>query len=109
MLRVVLNIDPREHIANKQLYSGLPRLSDRIASRRMKLAGHCHRHHELPASKLVLWEPKHGHRLPGGHTLTYVDVLRKDAGVNSSQELAGCMEDREDWNLRWKTRLRTTQ
>ena len=109
MLRVVLNIDPREHIANKQLYSGLPRLSDRIEARRMKLAGHCHRHQELPASKLVLWEPKHGHRLPGGHTLTYVDVLRKDAGVNNSQELAGCMEDREDWNLRWKTRLRTTQ
>ena len=109
MLRVVLNIDPHEHITNEQLYSGLPRISDRVAARRMKLAGHCYRHQELPASKLVLWEPKHGHRLRGGHTLTYVDVLRKDAGVTNTQELAGCMEDREDWNLRWNTRLRTTQ
>ena len=109
MLRVVLNIDPHKHVANEQLYSGLPRISDRVAARRMKLAGHCYRHQELPASKLVLWEPKHGRRLPGGHTLTYVDVLRKDAGVTNSQELAGCMEDRVDWNLRWNTRLRTTQ
>ena len=63
ILRVVLNIDPHEHITNEQLYSGLPRISDRVAARRMKLAGHCYRHQELPASKLVLWEPKHGHRL----------------------------------------------
>ena len=68
MLRVVLNIDPHEHITNEQLYSGLPRISDRVAARRMKLAGHCYRHQELPASKLVLWKPKHGHRLRGGDT-----------------------------------------
>ena len=47
------------HITNKQLFSGLPTLSDRVAARRMKLAGNCHRHQELPASKL-LWEPKPG-------------------------------------------------
>ena len=109
MLRVVMNIDPHEHITNKHLYGGLPKLSDRVASRKMKLAGHCHRHQELPASKLVLWEPTHGRRLRGHPTLTYVDVLKQDAGANNSQELAGCMEDWQDWNLRWKARLRTTK
>ena len=39
MLRVVLNIDPCEHVTNEHLYSGLPKLSDRVAARRMKLAG----------------------------------------------------------------------
>ena len=39
MLRTVLNIDPREHITNEHLYNGLPKLSDRVAARRMKLAG----------------------------------------------------------------------
>ena len=45
MLRVVLNIDPCEHVTNEHLYSGLPKLSERVAARRLKLAGHCHRVH----------------------------------------------------------------
>ena len=92
MLRVVLNIDPGEHITNEHMYSGLPKLGgDRVVARRMKLAGHCHesRHRELPASMLVLWEPNDGPRHPGRQTLTYMDLLKKDAGVSSSQELAG--------------------
>jgi len=58
----------------------------------MTLAGHCHPHRELPASKLVLWEPNDGCRHPGGQTLIYVDVLKKDAGVSSPQELVECMD-----------------
>ena len=84
------------------------RVSDKITARRMRLAGHCQRHQELPASKLVLWEPTHGHRSRGRPTLTYVDVLKKDSEVQSTSELAGCMENRDDWKLRWKARLRTT-
>ena len=102
MLRAVLNVDQNAHITNKDLYGRLPRLSQKVASRRMKLAGHCHRHRELPASRLVLWEPTRGHRSRGRSALTYVDVLKKDAGAESSSELAGCMENREDWRLRWK-------
>ena len=76
----------------------------------MRLAGHCQRHQELPASKLVLWEPTHGHRSRGRPTLTYVDVLKKDSGAQSNSELAGCMEmtgsnDGESWNMQ-VTRLR---
>ena len=74
----------------------------------MRLAGHCHRHKELPASRLVLWEPTHGHRSRGRPTPTYVDVLKRDVGAETAGELAGCMEDRVNWRLRWKARLRTT-
>ena len=108
MLRVVLNINKSAHVSNNILYAGIPKVSDKIAARRMRLAGHCQRHQELPASKLVLWEPTHGHRSRGRPTLTYVDVLKRDAGAQSTSELAGCMENRDDWKRRWKARLRTT-
>ena len=57
MLRMVLNVDWRDHVSNKTLYGMLPRISQKIAYRRMGMAGHCCRHPELPASRLVLWEP----------------------------------------------------
>ena len=66
MLRTVVKIDPHEHVTN--LYNGLPKLSDRVAARRMKLAGHCHRHRKFSLIKLVLWEPNDGRRHPGGQT-----------------------------------------
>ena len=108
MLRVVLNTKQGEHITNKQLYGKLPNVSKKIAVRKMRLAGHCHRHQELPTRKLVLWEPTHGRRSAGRPKPTYVDVLKKDAGAESTNELARCMENRDDWKRRWRARLRTT-
>ena len=60
-LRVVLNISKSAHVTNENLYGGIFRVSNKIAARRMRLLGHCQRDQELPASKLVLWEPTHGH------------------------------------------------
>ena len=108
MLRAVLNISKNEHVSNNTLYEGIDKVSEKVAARRMRLAGHCHRHQELPASHLVLWEPTHGHRSRGRPTWTYVNVLKDDARVQSTSELAGCMENRDDWKQRWKARLRTT-
>ena len=74
MPRAVLNINQNVHVTNKHLYGGLPGLSEKVAARRMRLAGHCQRHRKLPASRLVLWEPTHGHRSrgrPTQHTWTY--------------------------------------
>ena len=95
--RRVLNISKSTHVTNKILYEGIPRVSEKIAVRRMRLAGHCQRHRELLASKLVLWETTHGQRLRGRPTLTYVDILKKDAGAESTNELARCMENRDGW------------
>ena len=85
-------------MTNMQLYGVLPQLSDRVASRRMQFAGHCHRHPELPAGRLVLWEPSRarGHQSRGHPTKTFVEVLVQDAGVESSAEQAKCIEERED-------------
>ena len=41
MLRAVLNISKNEHVSNNTLYEGIPRVSDKVAARRMRLAGHC--------------------------------------------------------------------
>lgn len=41
-------------------------------------------------------------------TPTYVDILKKDVGVENTGELARRMEDRDGWRLRWKAGLRTT-
>lgn len=111
MLRAALNINQNKHITNTCLYRARPRLSDKIAARRMMLSGHCHRHWELPVSKLVLWEPRLGcgRRSQGRPTPTFVDVLRMDVGAETTGEIACCMEDRVGWMRRWEARLRTTQ
>ena len=110
MLHVVLNINWSENVTNEQLYGGLTRLSDRVASRRMQFAGHFHRHPELPAGRLVLFGSHHLHvgTDRGLPTATLVEVLAWDAGVESSAELARCMDEREDKKIRWQTRPRTT-
>ena len=43
-----------------RLYKGLPKLSDKLRVRRMKLAGHLVRHPEEAVHEVVLWEPLHG-------------------------------------------------
>ena len=40
MLRMVLGVTWKDKVSNAVLYDKLPRLSDKIKSRRLKLAGH---------------------------------------------------------------------
>ena len=61
MLRAVLNIKGWQHIPNTDLFGDLPKVGDKVATR-MSLVGHCIRHPELLAEKVLLWEPTHGHR-----------------------------------------------
>jgi len=49
MLRKALNISCREHVTNELLYGDLPKISTKIRTRRLKLAGHCARHPEEAA------------------------------------------------------------
>ena len=44
-------------LSNKELYGNLAPVSLKVGFRRLKLAGHCVRHLEEEASKLVLWQP----------------------------------------------------
>ena len=65
MLRAALNVTWEDHVTNADLYGYLPRLSDIIRQKRMRLAGHCVRHPELTASEMIFWEPSHGKKSRG--------------------------------------------
>ena len=77
MLRMAMNMSWIEKVRNGVLYGNLPRVTDKIRERRLRLAGHCVRHSELEVSDLVLWEPTQGKSSRGSQRLTYVDMLRK--------------------------------
>ena len=79
---------------NKEVYGNLPRATMKNQERRMRLAGHIHRHPELVANRLLLWEPTHGVRRRGRLAKTCVDSLRADTGLNDTGEMGGLMADR---------------
>ena len=106
MLRAALNVPWRQHITNDVLYGNIPRVGDRVAARRMELAGHCLRHPEIPANITLLWEPTHGGGRRGRPTTSYVDILRKDTGTMSTAEVASLMKDRKAWGRHARFRLR---
>ena len=61
MLHEVLGVSWEERMSNLDLYmQDSLSLSEKICARKLKFAGHCYHHPELPVSKLVRWEPKRG-------------------------------------------------
>ena len=104
MLRMALDVDWKQRKTNKEVYGNLPRATMKIQERRMRLAGHIHRHPELVANRLLLWEPSHGVRSRGRPAITYVDSLRADTGLNDTGEMGGLMADRVLWRQRINTR-----
>ena len=56
LLRTVFNVSWSEYLTNRELYGNLPKVTDKIRERRLKLAGYCVRHSEGVASNLVLWD-----------------------------------------------------
>ena len=86
MLRMAMNVTWKQHLTNEQLYQDLPRVSQKIQQRRMRIAGHCIRHNECPASQLVLWQPTDGRRKRGRKNISYVDNLMDDTGMVDGQK-----------------------
>ena len=101
---MALNVDWKLHKTNTEVYSKLPRATMKIRVRRMRLAGHIHRHPELVANRLLFWEPIHGKRSRGRPALTFVDNLRGDTGLSDSGEIGRLMADRVLWRRRIVTR-----
>ena len=62
-------------MTNVQLCDGSPPVLSKVASRRLKLAGHCARHQDEEASKVILWEPTQGRSNVGRKAVTFVDNL----------------------------------
>jgi len=106
MLRAALNIKSWQHVPNSELYDNLLKVGDKVAARMTGLVGHCSRHPELPAGKVILWKPTHGYRRRERQRGTFFDTLEKDSGLESIEELRTCMEDRGDWAISTRSRLR---
>ena len=85
ILRAVLNFKWWQHIPNTDLYGDLPNVGDRVAARRISLEGHCIRHPELPAEKVLLWKPTHGHGRRGRQD-TFLDMERCRIGEHRGTE-----------------------
>ena len=100
MLRMTLNVSWKQKLTNESLYGKLPKITSKITERRMKLAGHINRHPELTAHKLLFWEPSHGYPNRGAPHATYIDMLRHDTGVQSTQEIGSLMLERRSWKQR---------
>ena len=98
MLRLALNVSWRDHLRNTELYGGLPRVSDKLRIRRLRLAGHCVRHPELSVSPLVLWDPLHGNvRRRGRKRTNFITMLKRDTGLDGIEDLRTAMLDRLVW------------
>ena len=97
MLRAAFNVSWRDHVTNKELYGHIPKVTEKIRTRRLQLAGHCYRHPELPAHEVLLWEPAHGKRSRGRPAASYTKSLMKDAEVETIDELRNLLGDRELW------------
>ena len=97
MLRMALDVSWKEGRTNQELYRNLPPVTTKIQKRRMKLAGHCVRHEEEIARKLVLWQPE-GKRKRGRPAHSYIDNLLDDTGLHDTTELEEAMKDRNTWS-----------
>ena len=95
-------------LATEHLCRGLTKVSEEIASTRIRLINQCHRHLELPVSKLVLWKHTSRHQSWGHLAATNCDIRKKDAGGKCTANLARCMEDWEDWKHCWRACPRAT-
>ena len=93
MLRRVQNIHWAEHATLERIYGDIPPLSQKITTRRLSFAGHCHRATEQIVQPLLLWKPRGPVRYRG---LTYPDSIARDAGVER-EDLHVAMADRHVW------------
>ena len=59
----------------------MPLITDVIASRRMRITGHCLRHNDNITHNLILWEPKFCRRNRGRKKYSYIDNLKEDTDL----------------------------
>ena len=62
----------------------------------MWFAGYNIRQAGTPLSKLIHWEPTYGRASRGRSALSYVEVLKSDAGVTYTEEFTACMKERAE-------------
>ena len=104
LLRFALNITWRDKWTNENLYQGLPKISEKLRGRRMRLAGHLIRHPEEAAHERLRQScgnpALHGNPKRGAPSMNYVKLLKKDTGLDNVSEIRTVMEDRDGWRER---------
>ena len=86
---------------NQELYESFPRVTETIRARRLRLASHSARHNEdneETVSKVLLWEPQHGHPNRGRPRTTYIDTIKADTGLDNTKEIKNAMLNQVVWN-----------
>ena len=96
LLRKALNVSWQSHTTNKDLYGNRLPISERLRRRRLKFAGHCARREEEAVSKVLLWQPNHGHKARGPPQKNYIKLLSDDTGL-TRQDTKNCMFERPVW------------
>ena len=97
LLRKALNVHFSSHTTNKELYGPLTPPSVLLTKRRLTLAGHCFRSTDQPVRDLVLFQPS-GSYHPGGHSrMTFLKRVMRDAGINTTNQLARNIRNRGPW------------
>ena len=81
-----MDISWRDHVSNEKLYAGLPKLSDKLRSRRLGITGHCVRHPEEATHYTILWEPTHGKSRRGAPCMQYVTLLKNATGLDNTRD-----------------------
>ena len=109
MLRMALNVHWYDKVSNAELYGDMPKVTEKIRTRRMRLAGHIQRHEDEIAHDLLFWEPKHGSRGRGRPHVNYIDMLKQDTGLEDVAEARSLMSDRVLWKERVKDRPRHSE
>ena len=84
-------------MTNEELYGDLPKVTTKIAIQRLRLAGHCVRHPEEIASQLVLWQPVRGNAGRGRKATDFIDVIKRDTNLDSTEDIRNVMLDRNWW------------
>ena len=62
------------------------KVTDKTVKRKMRFAGHNIGQTGTPLSKLIFWEPTHGHPSKGRPAISYVNIIKSDAGVTGTDD-----------------------
>ena len=97
MLRMIKGVSWKVHMSNHELYCDLPKITHKIAVRRMRLGGHCLRHPEEIASQLVVLQPTKGRIKRGRKPTRYIENIKRDTGLRSIKYITVATMDRSFW------------
>ena len=90
LLRRAQNLSWKDHHTLHEIYGTIPKLSERLAQRRARFAGHCYRAKDEIISDLIMWKASSSRKL------TFPDVISRDTGIQVN-ELPTAMADKDFW------------